>query len=485
MVRDPYGCVEDETLRPEWLDARFPTPVRCINPIVFDTTRFDRRAHFSAAEFDNLADFRGVHFEGRVYFKGARFSSPADFGGARFDSLAIFSEIQFLKQADFSSAQFDSVADFRTTDFDSSSVFSRVLFGSRANFFGAQFGSEALFNLAQFDSLVDFSYADFWGPVYFNEGRFDSGAIADFTQATVRNILYLGNKQSQIVQRLDFRRVHFLPAGRAVRTSRSRPGSDAVRVRYPGATVILNGPVELQMQRAKFGFLRLDDNLGYFEKQDIIAYLKQESFSGEDQSLERFELDYLLARSTMRQKKASTREVYPAYHPVLWGNYLYYATMGLGYRPFWIFGWAGLMILIFAVYYRRTMPLRIYDFVQDNKPRLEPEPPQEAPTWDITVGKFRLGAVVPRAALQPSIQQLSTPAPAHRATPNPWIHCLYFSVMVFFTFRLKQKILTFFGIHERRIIVTQWILGFLVYLAFLLGAQSGSILHQLKTLFVG
>ncbi len=57
--------------------------------------------------------------------------------------------------------------------------------------------------------------------------------------------------------------------------------------------------------------------------------------------------------------------------------------------------------------------------------------------------------------------------------------------MVFFTFRLKQKIFTFFNARERKIIVTQWVLGFAVYLAFLTLAKSGSILQQLKTLFVG
>ncbi len=57
--------------------------------------------------------------------------------------------------------------------------------------------------------------------------------------------------------------------------------------------------------------------------------------------------------------------------------------------------------------------------------------------------------------------------------------------MVFFTFRLNQKILTFFNARERKIIVTQWVLGFLVYLAFIALSKSGSILQQLKTLFIG
>ncbi len=57
--------------------------------------------------------------------------------------------------------------------------------------------------------------------------------------------------------------------------------------------------------------------------------------------------------------------------------------------------------------------------------------------------------------------------------------------MVFFTFRLKKDILTFFESRSKYVIVTQWTLGFLVYLAFLTLSKSGSILQQLKTLFVG
>jgi len=38
---------------------------------------------------------------------------------------------------------------------------------------------------------------------------------------------------------------------------------------------------------------------------------------------------------------------------------------------------------------------------------------------------------------------------------------------------------------DRRDFVTQWTLGFLVYAAFLTLSKSGSILQQLKTLFIG
>lgn len=65
------------------------------------------------------------------------------------------------------------------------------------------------------------------------------------------------------------------------------------------------------------------------------------------------------------------------------------------------------------------------------------------------------------------------------------LNCAYFSVMLFFTFRLKRDILTFFDAKEKKLIVAEWVIGFLVYVAFLTLSKSGSILHNLKELFVG
>ena len=65
------------------------------------------------------------------------------------------------------------------------------------------------------------------------------------------------------------------------------------------------------------------------------------------------------------------------------------------------------------------------------------------------------------------------------------INCVYFSCTMFFTFRLKMDVLTFFNYREKRIVVFQWVLGFTVYVAFLTLAKSGSILHTLRSLFVG
>jgi len=65
------------------------------------------------------------------------------------------------------------------------------------------------------------------------------------------------------------------------------------------------------------------------------------------------------------------------------------------------------------------------------------------------------------------------------------LNCLYFSTMTFFTFRLKGNYLTFFSKNEKISIVLEWLIGLIIYIAFLTRSKSGSILKNLKDLFVG
>ena len=77
-LRYPYGCVEDESLRPFWMNKNAPLPVRC------------RAVDFIGAQFGSLAYFSGAQFGSLAYFSGAQFDSRADFRQAQFDSLADF-----------------------------------------------------------------------------------------------------------------------------------------------------------------------------------------------------------------------------------------------------------------------------------------------------------------------------------------------------------------------------------------------------------
>ena len=139
--------------------------------------------------------------------------------------------------------------------------------------------------------------------------------------------------------------------------------------------------------------------------------------------------------------------------------------MGLGYRPFWIFGWAALMVLLGAIGYLVFLPNRVNEYLGVNARAINIASP-----WSV-------------AGL--SFGRWSPPRYRHDHLLNTIFSCVYFSTMIFFTFRLKKDILTFFTYQEKRWIIFQWTLGFLVYAAFLTLSKSGSILQQLKTLFVG
>ncbi|MFB3131759.1 MAG: hypothetical protein ACE10K_04475, partial [Rhodothermales bacterium] len=186
--------------------------------------------------------------------------------------------------------------------------------------------------------------------------------------------------------------------------------------------------------------------------------LKEESFPGTAQAKERFELDYIFDKSTMYQKQSSRYERYPFYHPSAWPDFLYYLLMGLGYRPFKIFIWAGAFVALFAVFYLLKMPDRINTYLTNEKGVFKVR--SKVGKWTFT--RFR-----------------------YRHLTNTVINCVYFSCTMFFTFRLKKDVLTFFNHREKRIVVFQWVLGFAVYVAFLTLAKSGSILHTLRSLFVG
>lgn len=153
----------------------------------------------------------------------------------------------------------------------------------------------------------------------------------------------------------------------------------------------------------KLAFVELCDTLGYYSKKDITTVLKEQSFKGDKAA--HFELDYMLAKSTKYQKVSVIYENYSAFHPYVWLKFLYNATMGLGYRPFRLIWWALGLIVGFGIFYIFKMSDRINQYILKDEKKSKPD------------------------------------------TSSPWfgriVHCLYFSAMVFFTFRLKKDILTF------------------------------------------
>ena len=233
-------------------------------------------------------------------------------------------------------------------------------------------------------------------------------------------------------------------------------GIQPKEIKYSGAKIIIYAPVTLEMQPEKTKFITLYDSLDYFTKADIISTLKNVSFKGEPYKRSRYELDFLYEKSTMYQKQKIVYEEYSKYHPITWWRSLYFITMGLGYRPFWLLYWALGLIITFTMWYFISMKKQIKNYLyKDEKGQ---------------VSKYQ------RYRIQ------------NQSKKDHWldilINCFYFSTMLFFTFRLKKDILISFSKGKRWLIVTEWSLGFLMYVAFLTLSKSGSILHTIKSLFV-
>jgi len=460
----PYGGVQDKSRYEEWMER---VPLNFMKAY-FESAQFKRAADFWYAQFDSLAYFRFAQFDSLAYFESAQFKSQADFGSA-----------QFKRAADFWFAQFKSLAYFRDAQFKSLAYFRDAQFDSLADFEYAQFDSLANFGEAQFDSLVYFTNVTFNDEIDFRGTQFAKSTWVDFSLATIHDTVRVGIERSADIQRYNFLRTKLLPAGKQIieqmipattikkvnsaDSAKKEISADATRkeakktFKYPGAKILISGPVELKMQLEKFRFLELFAYLDYYAKKDIISTLKERSFAGENNKQERFELDYIFAKSTMYQKESVNFEQYSWLHPIRWGQFLYNATMGLGYRPFRIIWWVLSFIFAFAAYYFFKIANQVNRYVsKDETPK---ETSKKSKRVEQSAGNLTGTDTV--------------------------INCIYFSAMLFFTFRLKRDLLTFFETKEKRIIVFEWLLGFLTYVAFLTLAKSGSILHTLRSLFIG
>jgi len=459
----------------------------------FEGAQFDSQANFGLAQFHSLADFGFVHFDSRADFEGAQFDSGAGFTWAQFDSRADFKQAQFHSLAVFHAAQFDSQACFGSAQFHGRAVFEGAQFDSRANFGWAQFHSRADFKQAQFHSLADFGLAQFDSLTDFEGAQFDSGAdfrwaqfidivdfnsavfnnqidfrwahidsIVDFSLAEIKDTVLVGIEKANELQRYDFMRATLLEAGIDTIEADSAKGNPQQISHSPGAKIELYGPVDLKIQLEKFKFITLCNELDYYSKKDIISTLKQVSFKGNEYQKERFELDYIFAKSTMYQSKSTKyarNRWYQVWKYPNWSlNILYYITMGLGYRPFRLAWWVLDSIIAFSIFYFFKMRDSINRYI-------------------LKKYEMKESKGIKRKRVAKNGRNISH--------TESLMNCFYFSSMLLFTFRLKGEILTFFGLKEKRIIVGEYLLGLLIYISFLTLAKSGSILHNLKSLFIG
>lgn len=457
-------------VRADFRDTKFQKIANFVNTEFYNQASFrfayfEDSVIFSSVNFDSLADFLSVQFRESVDFRNTRFQHTADFLSAKFFKKADFRDSIFNGLADFKDSHFHSIACFRNANFFNQINFGSSRFDSLADFWATEFHRIADFKYTEFHDLVDFRYAKikedfkFNSTIFFNQIDFrgtsfiDSSEV-DFSLATILDTVFIGNYNSIDIQRYDFQRALLKTKGKITYTTNIEGELTNSQLNYPGAKIILFGPVDLKIQLEKFEFLELHKFLNYYTKKDIISQLKNNSFRDNKFKKEHFELDYLLELSTMYQKVSVNYDEYSIINPIRWWKFLYYITMGFGYRPFRLIYWILIVLLGFAVFYMYRMPHRINAYIIKNhqvRNNLRSEISKE-----IELDLY-----------------------------ETLINCLYFSVLTFFTFRLKGDYLTFFDKKEKGIIISQWFIGFIFYLAFFMLSKSGSILQNLKDLFVG
>jgi len=484
----PYGGVPDSSRFAKYfISSRI---LLNFTKAYFDSAHFSSQAEFSGARFDTWAGFEHACFDNLAYFWYTQFDSLADFGGAQFDSLADFRHAQFHSEvyfwynrfnnrayfryarfnsrANFGHARFSSLADFVGARFDSRVNFWEARFDSRVNFVVAQFNSRANFGGAQFKDKMYFNSAIINSPMDFRGAVFDSVAEVDFSLSEIKDTLFVGIPNSSQLQKYDFMRANLLEKHKEIikpdtvihSVWRDTTYYQQKEFNHPGAKIILFGPVALKIQLEKYKFIELYDGLDYYSKKDIISTLKDTCFSEEKQSKERFELDYIFEKSTMYQKESTSYDTYSVFHPVVWGQFIYYITMGLGYRPFILFWWILGFIIVFGGIYYFWIPEQIRQYIFQDKE--ESKSKSNLIVTSINPGKTHFWDKLDKL-----------------------INCIYFSAVLLFKFRLKKDILTSFNRKMRFVIVGEYLIGLIIYIAFITLSKAGSILHTLKSLFVG
>lgn len=437
----------------------------------FMMSRFDSIANFKQSKFQSTANFENVNFDEKTefqysifmkiaYFNQSRFISSVNFYHTKFDSVVIFNKAYFKDFSNFSATIFLNNVEFKEIKFLGQTDFRNSQFNATVDFKGSKFSKFLYFNGSKFNKLMNFSSCIFDEKIDFRNVKFDSFAIVDFSLAEIKDTIFVGNLNSREIQRYDFMKTKLLEKGETINYLELKNDTIPVVTKYPGANIIIYAPVDLKIQLEKFKFIKLCDSLDFYTKKDIITTLKDVSFSeNKKHGKERFELEYILAKSTINQKKSSSYKKYGILNPITWIHYLHNITMGLGYRPFRLACWALIIVFIFTIIYFFKMNKNINNYLAKRYEIIE--------SLEYRRGRRKL---------------------KNRSNPNlidSLINCLYFSSMLFFSFRFKTELLTFFNTKEKQLILIEWLMGFFTYIAFFTLSKSGSILHNLKSLFLG
>lgn len=436
--------------------------------IDFSENRPLTQTHFDSAVFHNAVNFHQSTIKEKLYFDSAHFNGPARFDHTIFADSISFNEAIFEKQAYFHYSKFYETAPFFGTVFQEKVTFNNAGFYGPAFFHNAQFQDSCNFTATHFRGPVNFLKAQFNGPTYFAHAKFNDAITFYYTEinapltlenakvnefifhgAIIRDKIYLGENISLQYPTANFTQASFTEPVNCENTKTDQKTN--------GGQIILVGPARVNIQIEKFGHIALLDTLDYFTKKNIISTLKDECFPEEDQATERFELDYILAKSTMHQDKTSyfSRTKFNQVHK--WPHWLatefYYLAMGLGYRPFNLLYWAFGTVFLFTLIYAFWIPERLKQFISlEWKHKKKKESTASASIASLFYENVLLS--------------------------------FYFSASIFFALRFNKDIFNFFGRNEKMWISIEWLLGIIFYVAFFALAQSGSILHRLLGLFV-
>lgn len=394
-------------LFPVVLEAQEKNPTRYPYGGERDSTRKESWMVVDPLNFRMPANFNDAILASAAYFGGSQLQNTIDFGGAIFASTASFNGSLFLTTIDFFRTKFDSTTYFRGAKFHKIANFIEARFHGTTDFYGATFGNWAYFVRDTLESI--------------NLLEVESKEYLDFENTNIKGTMRLGSHKPFKI--------------------------DLTLANLTEAAVELYNIAQIKMPERKIEKLSLLDTLSYTAKENIIDNLKEKSFGGSKSAA--FELDYLLAKSTMYQNKTDVYEHQKWYYVWKWPKWtfawFYNATMGFGYRPFRIIWWALGVILLSALYYTIKMGKRINEYVT---------------------------ITFPSKRQKKSFSTFSTV-----------VNCAYFSVMLFFTFRLKGDLLTFFDDKEKKFIIAEWLMGLAVYVAFLY--HTSSVLQNIRSLFIG
>lgn len=452
-------------------------------------------ADWSGNVFDSTVDLTGVYFGDSVefahdsrlnkrsdhifidrnLFRGAvRFGhnySELYFLGCRFESGAVFHEIDdrlYFREdmlGDPTTLK-PSALDFRYCDVKADIVFDDDELYGNLNFVGSQF-ERTKHNTAY--GTLDSGKIDMH-LTYLND---DSLHWVLFGNSRVYDTVRIGGLGTRSFQNFDFSLAIF-PSRRGIyrRSVQSGWAADSTELaQIPMRSnlfdslqlistvpvhpkIILAGTVRLKLQLEKFDYLALDDTLSYFEKRNIIDYLKESSYSGPNFAQERLELDYLLAKSTAGQRVSTVYEKLPWYSPTLWMRELYYLTLGYGYRPFRLVFWALGILMAFAMVY-----LSFYggDFCRQ-------------------VATYVARLADPKAKWDGEVWQ---------SLAEAVVYCVWFSATILFALRLKPGVLVHFTPREKKWIIGEYLAGLALYALFVFLSKAGSIWSTVIHLVTG